>query len=124
MLICKGVVYRHIPKVGLHILFKERCDHLELEARIDEYRSDVSLNHVWQALVSTSEPKRVHFGVMASYLRRVLGGNPVVHCTFTLAFCSLNFLGIMGDLRLQRVTEVSKMSLQAKLHGQSPKEFV
>lgn len=50
MLVCKGIVYRHVVEVWLDIFLEEDLDYLEVETRIDKGGSKIGFDHVRQAL--------------------------------------------------------------------------
>lgn len=54
MLVCKGIVYRHIMEVWLYVMLEEGFNLLKSEIRVHKNRSQISFNHVWQTLIGMS----------------------------------------------------------------------
>lgn len=75
MLVCKGIVYRHVVEIRLDIFLKESLDYVVVETRIDKCGSKIGFDHVRQALHIMS----VNYGtqIREFHVRATLGGSLV-----------------------------------------------
>lgn len=122
MLVRKGIINCHVLEVWLHISLVECLHHFEFEPGIHEASSQVSFHHIWQALRYRQSKNCLEYA--QSYLWRVFGINPVIHCSVAFRLYYLDLFSIVRYLRLQRVTEMPKVSVETQSHSQRAQELV
>lgn len=106
MILGVRVVERHVDKERLHMHIENPLDLVHVEIRVDEYRTNKSLDHVGQAL------------------GRLFDRQPVVHGVRHSLLGSGELLFEITDRPLQLRLIVSEMGVQAKLDADHSQEMV
>jgi hypothetical protein len=117
MFVSECVIDRHIVEERHNVLFEENLNHCEVEARIHEYGSEISFEHVRKTLDYCCVSQWDMLVLRATHFGRVRCRKPIVHVPFTLILCRLQLFCIDGDLLNQRIAEVLKMNMKAQLNS-------